>query len=135
MTDSELSFSDRIGKLLDHLELRQVHFTGSSPTDWTPLMLQLPERISSLTLVSARGISPSMLAPIESRVLLISGDSGVFAQSTRVGTAGLTNVRHHVLKDYEHTGWSDVVADRTEEITSTIVSFVNELGDFELTCP
>jgi SAM-dependent methyltransferase len=83
-----------------------------------------PERIAGLVLCVPTRVDPTPLARVALRLLMLSGDKGLSAETTERAHARLPQARRHVLKDYDAVAWSDVVADRAAEIAGAMVEFL-----------
>jgi hypothetical protein len=59
-TATELSVTDRLAQVLDHLGIERAHFAASMLADITGFVQAHPERIASLTLVCQPAPAPSV---------------------------------------------------------------------------
>ena len=119
-----LRVEERILQLLQHLGIDQAHFAARTPGDWTGLVTAHPEVISSLTLVAPGGITSHTVSSLASRLLVFTGDREPSAERNRRVMENLPDARHVTLRDYAMLGWTDMVADRTDEIGSALLDFL-----------
>jgi ubiquinone/menaquinone biosynthesis C-methylase UbiE len=123
-SETSLTVEERIRQLLQHLGIRQAHVAGQSPEDWTGLATTLPELCASLTLVGPPALDPHAVGRLASRLLVVNGDQGPRAEKVRRAVEGVPGAQLVTLRDYAILGWTDVVADRTEEIGSAMLQFL-----------
>lgn len=120
-----LPVEKRILQLLQYLGIDQAHFAGRTLGDWGGLATTYPDVVSSLTLVGPGGIVPHTVSGLASRLLVFTGDQEPSAErNRRVVAEHLPDARHVTLRDYGLLGWTDVVADRTDEIGSAMLDFL-----------
>ena len=100
------------------------HLAGQSPEDWTGLATTHPERCASLTLVGPPAVDPQAVGRLASRPLVVNGDQGPRAERVRRDVERVAGAQLVTLHDYAILGWTDVVADRTEEIGSAMLQFL-----------
>jgi len=123
-TAASLPVEERIRQLLQHLGIGQAHFAGRLPMDLTGLATAYPEVFSSLTLVGPMAVDPRTVGSLASRLLVVNGDQGAGAERVRRVVEGAPNARLVSLRDYAVLGWTDVVADRADEIGSAMLNFL-----------
>jgi SAM-dependent methyltransferase len=116
--------AERLDALMDHLGLAQVHLATQVASDIAGFAHERPERIAGLVLCVPTRVDPTPFARVASRLLMISGDKGLSAETTERAHARLPQARRHVLKDYDAVAWSDVVADRAAEIAGATIEFL-----------
>jgi hypothetical protein len=73
-TDANLSVSDRLLRVLDHLGIERAHFAGSMLADGSGFAQSHPERIASLTFVGPPRLEPTVLGALGDRLLIIASD-------------------------------------------------------------
>ena len=114
--------------LFQHLGINQAHIVVGQmvSTDWLSFTARHPERIASLTLVSPR-LRPELRA-MASRLLVVTGDQGVPAERARQLLATVPEATLRTLADYTCLPWSDVAADRSAEIVTAMLDFLNRMG-------
>jgi ubiquinone/menaquinone biosynthesis C-methylase UbiE len=115
---------DRLASLMDHLRLEAACFATQMPGDVAGLAAERPERISGLVLCVPTRLDPRPFERIASRLLMIAGETGLSAETTRHAHARLADAQRHVLDHYDATGWSDVVADRTADVAGAMIGFL-----------
>jgi SAM-dependent methyltransferase len=119
--------ADRLTTLMDHLGLARAHVATQVASDVAGFAAQHPERIGGLVLCAATRIDPAPFADVAPRLLMISGDEGLTAQTADRVHARLPQARRHVLRDYEAEAWSDVVADRAGEVAGAMAALLAEV--------
>ena len=115
---------ERLNALMDHLRLEKACFATQVPIDIAGLAAARPERISGLVLCAPTRLDPRPFAAVASRLLMIRGEIGLSAETVRRAHERLAQAQQHVLSGYEATGWSDVAADCTAEMTDAIIGFL-----------
>ena len=115
---------ERLTSLMQHLRLEAACFATQVPGDVAGLAAGLPERISGLVLCVPTRLDPRPFERVAPRLLMISGETGLSAETTRRAHERLPEAQRHVLQGYDASGWSDVVADRTAEVADTIIRFL-----------
>jgi SAM-dependent methyltransferase len=115
---------ERLNSLMEHLGLEAACFATQMPGDVAGLAAERPERISSLVLCVPVRLDAGPFERVAPRLLMISGDAGLSAETTRRAHERLPEAQRHVLPRYDAVGWSDVVADRTAEIAGGMIRFL-----------
>jgi hypothetical protein len=123
-SETALPVEERILQLLHYLGIDHAHFAGRRPTDWAGLATTYPEVFSSLTLLGPAGIEPHTVSRLASRLLVFNGNQGPVAERVRRAMESVPGARLVTLRDYSILGWTDLVAERTDEIGSTILNFL-----------
>jgi SAM-dependent methyltransferase len=127
-TQAERSTEECIVRVLQHLGIAQAHVAARLPGDWQALAHKQPQTIASLTLVCPQGMEPSLLKPLASRLLLLSGDRGMPAERARRVVNDLPEATLHVLAGYPSpTPYADIAVERTAEIGATITDFLAQI--------
>src|SRR4029077_10937238 len=119
-----LPVEERILQLLQYLGIDQAHFAGRTPGDWTGLATAYPEVFSSFTLVGPGGFAPDTVSSLASRLLVFTGDQEASAERVRRVVENLPDARLCTFRVYSLLGWTDVVADRRDEIGSAMLHFL-----------
>jgi ubiquinone/menaquinone biosynthesis C-methylase UbiE len=119
-----LPVEERILQLLQHLGIDQAHIAGRTPGDWTGLATAYPGVFSSFTLVGPGGFAPHTVSSLASRLLVFTGDQEASAERVRRIVENLPDARLVTLRDYALVGWTDMVAERTDEIGSAMLRFL-----------
>ena len=123
--EPDLSPTDRLVALMDHLGLGTAHFGTPIPRDISGMAAEYPERLGGTVLCVPSRLDPAPFANIADRVLMISGERGPAAEATVRAAARLPAAERSVLVGYEAPGsWSDAVAERTQEIADRIIAFL-----------
>jgi SAM-dependent methyltransferase len=128
-TEDTLLVEERLRRVFQHLGIDRAHVAGSgrTPSDWRGLTTAFPETVASLTLLCP-AIVDQNIAHLASRLLVITGDQGPTAENVRASMARLQNASVVFLSGYSFLGWSDVVADRSDEIGSAILHFLGQVA-------
>ena len=116
--------ADRLAAVLDHLGIARAHFATQVPGDLAPFAATYPERIGGLVLCTPTRLDPAPFAALAPRLLMIAGETGLSAEATRRAQTRLPAARRRMLPGYAATGWSDVVAERTEEVILFLTGFL-----------
>jgi len=123
--EPDLSPTDRLVALMDHLGLGTAHFGTPIPRDISGMAAEYPERLGGIVLCVPSRLDPAPFANIADRVLMISGERGPAAEATVRAAARLPAAERSVLAGYDAPGsWSDAVAERTQEIAERVIAFL-----------
>jgi len=123
--EPNLSQTDRLVALMDHLGLGAAHLGTPIPRDISGMATEYPERLAGIVLCVPSRLDPAPFADIAERVLMISGEHGPAAEATARAAVRLPLAQRSVLAGYEAPGsWSDAVADRTQEIAEQVIAFL-----------
>jgi ubiquinone/menaquinone biosynthesis C-methylase UbiE len=122
--ETALPVEERILQLLQYLGIDQAHFAGRTPGDWTGLATTYPAVFSSFTLVGPGAFAPHTVSRLASRLLVFTGDQEASAERVRRVVENLPDARLVTLRDYSLVGWTDVVAERPDEIGSALLHFL-----------
>ena len=112
--------------LFRDLGIERAHIVAGGPPpfkDWHSLATLHSERIASLTLISPPVLDTAPLAGLASRMLVVAGDQGPHARGGAEFANSLPSIAAHILRGYEWKPWSDVIADRSEEIGAAMLDF------------
>jgi SAM-dependent methyltransferase len=124
--DAQQPVAERLHRLLTHLGIKRAHFaTGNSSTDLLDLLVAHPEVVASMTLVDAG--NAEVLRQLASRLLVVGGDSGPIGQQVKALMPDLPAARALTLTGYAHAAWSDVAADRPNELSSALHAFLADM--------
>ncbi len=127
--EANMSATDRLVALMDHLGLGAAYFGTAIPRDISGLAAAHPERLAGVVLCVPSRLDPAPFAGIADRVLMISSERGPAADSTERAAARLPSAERTVLAGYDAPGsWSDAVADRTDEIADRMTAFLERLA-------
>jgi SAM-dependent methyltransferase len=126
-TETTLPVEERLRQLFRHLGIDRAHVAGRLPGDWRGLATAFPEMVASLTLIGPGMVDPQNIAHLASRLLVITGDQGPTAENVRAAMVRLREASFVFLPGYSLLGWSDVVADRPDEIGSALLHFLGQV--------
>jgi pimeloyl-ACP methyl ester carboxylesterase len=109
--------------LFQHLALERAHIAAGQQGagDWSGLAPHYAERIATLTLVSPRPIPE--LGSLQCPLLVLAGDQGPMAAAADETMEEVPRAASHRLRGYDYLLWSDVMADRGEEIAAAMSNF------------
>jgi ubiquinone/menaquinone biosynthesis C-methylase UbiE len=130
-TEAAESVADCIHQLFRHLNMERAHFAASMPGDWEDVLTAYPDLISSLTLICPMGINVEALKARQQPLLIVTGERGRSAEEARRAIDKLPAAKWIALQGHAGLPWSDMVADRTEEIGAAMIDFLarNEAGE------
>jgi SAM-dependent methyltransferase len=123
-SETTLSVEERLRQLLRHLGIDQAHFAGLSTWDWSRLAAKYPEVFSSFTVIAGPSFDPRAVEPLAAKSLVVTGDRGRAAEAARGGMDRLPGAELVTLPDYEIQGWSDVAAERADELGGAMLEFL-----------
>ena len=123
---TSLTTAARLAALMDHLGLARAHVATQVASDVAQFAAQHPERIGGLVLCAPTRLDPAPFEKLAARLLLISGDKGLTAQTAEAAQARLSQARNHVLQNYAAVAWSDVIADRGGEVAARMIAFLTD---------
>ena len=121
---SDLPVEERLRRLFEHLGIDRAHVAGRLPRDWHGLATLYPKMVASLTLIGPGPVDAEVAGPLATRLLVFGGDHGPAAEPVRRAMDALPGARFVVLDGYSVLGWSDIIADRTEQIAAAMLDFL-----------
>jgi pimeloyl-ACP methyl ester carboxylesterase len=116
-----------LAELLDHLGIVSAHFAGRGSADLQGFAVRHPERIASLTLLCPAVLDTPTLAPLDGRLLVVTGDHGPGARRVQAGPRDLSHVGTVVRRDYDAKTQADIAAEFRRR--------TDRHGDAEFRCP
>jgi ubiquinone/menaquinone biosynthesis C-methylase UbiE len=117
-----------LAELLDHLGIATAHFAGRGSADLKTFLSQHPERVASLTVLCPAVLDTRTLAPLGTRLLVVTGDRGPGARRVQAGLPELPRAIAVVLDDYAGLTWSDIAAERGDSIAVAMEEFLFDRG-------
>jgi ubiquinone/menaquinone biosynthesis C-methylase UbiE len=123
LTD-QLTTAQRILALMDHLGFQAAHIATQMPGDIAALVAAAAGRVGGVVLIVPTRLDAEPFAGVSDRLLMLSGEKGLTAATTAGAAKRLPGATRHVLAGYEAAGWSDVVADRADEVTRVMTGFL-----------
>jgi SAM-dependent methyltransferase len=129
-SNSESPLEDRLLALFALLGIERAHIAARGPNDWSGLALNHPEAIASLTLLCPNGLEREAVREVASRLLILSGDRGPSYES--IPFDEFPDARVAILPDYTTLGWTDIVAEKREDIREHMLT---ALTDFSSSLP
>jgi SAM-dependent methyltransferase len=116
--------AERLDALMQHLGVATAHVATQVASDIAGFAAARPERIAGLVLCVPTRVDPAPFERVAPRLLMISGDAGLSAETSSRAHARLAQAQRRVLPGYDAVAWSDVVADRTAEIAEAMIEFL-----------
>lgn len=123
-----MTTAERLISLMDHLGIEMAHFGTQIPADIAGLARSAPERIGGLVLCTPTRLDTAPFRAVAARTLMISGDKGLTVEVTERAAARLSGSTRCILEGYEAAGWSDVIADRTNDVAGAMDRFLADVG-------
>lgn len=123
-----LTTAQRLLALMNHLGIEVAHVATQVPGDIVEFVGAAGKRIGGIVLVAPTRLDAGPFAGVADRLLMISGDKGLTVETTGQAAARLPAAARHILADYNAAGWSDVVADRADEVTRAMTGFLEGSG-------
>ena len=124
-----MSPTDRLIALLDHLRLDAAHFGTPIPRDISGLAEDHPERLAGIVLCVPSRLDPAPFAAVADRVLMIAPERGPAGDATARAATRLPAAERAVLAGYDAPGgWTDAVAERTDEIADQMMGFLARMA-------
>jgi SAM-dependent methyltransferase len=127
--ETDMSATDRLVALMDHLGLDAAYFGTPIPRDISGLATEHPQRMAGVVLCVPDRLDPAPFSGIADRVLMITGERGPAAEATARAALRLPAAERAILIGYDAPGsWADAVADRTDEIAERMMGFLDRMG-------
>ncbi len=124
-----MSPTDRLIALLDHLRLDAAHFGTPIPRDISGMAEDHPERLAGIVLCVPSRLDPAPFSAVADRILMIAPERGPAADATARAAARLPAAERAILGGYEAPGgWTDAVAERTDEIADRMTVFLEHMA-------
>src|SRR5262245_58551372 len=124
---TESSLDERVVRLFRHLGITRAHVGASMVPDWKGLATRYSDLVASLTLVCPSALDPSDLRAVASRLLVFTGDQGARPERLRRFLADLDGSTSVALADCLGETWSDVAADRTQEVGASMLELLRRV--------
>src|SRR5215469_15876329 len=115
----------RLVELLDRCGIAAAHFAGRGTADLKGLLSHQPERVASLTVLCPAVLDSRTLARIGERLLVVTGDCGSGVRRVQAALPDLPRATAVVLSDYAGLTWSDIAAERGDDIVAAIREFLS----------
>jgi len=125
INNTELAIEKRLVQLLQRLGIDKAHFAGRTPSDWSGLAATAPEVFASLTLIGPPSIDPETIRKLGPKLLTINGDRGQNVERIQNTVKSVPGASLVTLANYNFLGWSDAIAERTDEIGSAMLDFLS----------
>jgi ubiquinone/menaquinone biosynthesis C-methylase UbiE len=121
----ELTVEQRLAALFNHLGLERAHFGVQNSAELDPIIAGRSASISSLAMAGLNRLQASTVAPVADRLLLMYGDGGAGADVAALALPALPAAEAHCFADYTVLTWTDVTADRGDEIVPLWLDFLD----------
>jgi hypothetical protein len=111
--------------LFRHLGIERAHIAAGAQGggDWPGLATHYAEPVATLSLVSPRPMPE--LRSLQCPLLMLADDQGPTAAAADKTLEEVPRAASHRLRGYEYLLWSDVMADRGEEIAAAMSNFLD----------
>jgi SAM-dependent methyltransferase len=126
--DTQIEAHERLRRLLDHLGIARAHVAGRHPSVIGDLLGTQPDRVASATLVCPPAFDAVPFRRLADRLLGVLGDRGPAALAAGQALAGVPAATAVALADYEQLPWSDLVADRAEQIGDAMLALLDRVS-------
>lgn len=128
-SQSDLPLEKRLLQLVEHLGIERAHIAARRPEDWAGLAAHHPEVMASLALICPNpGMSSDLIGKFAERCAIITGDRGPAFENIHQFLQNLPQVQTTALSEYDPLGWSDITADRLNEIDTCLFPFLNGIS-------
>jgi ubiquinone/menaquinone biosynthesis C-methylase UbiE len=124
LSDKELSPTDRLVALLDHLGIGRAHVASQIPSDIAGLAAAHPARLGGIVCVTPVRLDPAPFSGVSGQVLMIAGEYGPTFEVTTRAASRLPGAQRFILDSYDAQGWADVAAERTGELVAAMIGFL-----------
>ncbi len=129
LDQAELSPTERLLAMWDHLGLARAHVATPIPGDLAVLASRHADHVAGVVLCVPSRLDPAPFAAIGDRVLIIAAERGPSADAAARATGVLPAAKCMQLGGYHAPGsWADAVADRGDEIAPEIIDFLGRLA-------
>src|SRR5215471_11869999 len=118
---------DRIIQVLDHLGIQRAHIASAMPGDWQGLVTAFTDRVASLSLICPTALAAGAAGPIAARLLLVHGDRGPTVDRVSAAARQLPGATVVALADYAGLPFSDVAAERRDQVGVALVEFLRRM--------
>jgi SAM-dependent methyltransferase len=123
LKDRNMTLHERIRQLFAHHGIERAHFVGGGfVRDLIDLSIAAPDLVASLTLVCPFTVPQSLARDVVVPLSIVSGDRGKVAEAIDRALANASGTGRVVLTDCEPLLWTDVVAERTDEIRRALLA-------------
>ena len=122
-TEATVSLEERFRSLFHHLGIDQAHFACRLAQDWVGLAARYPEMIVSLTVLGG-SFDPRAVEQLAAKLLVVIGDQEPNAKAVSDSVNRLPGAQLVTFRDYEIRAWSDVAAERTDELGGAMLQFL-----------
>ena len=120
-----MKVTPRLTALMDQLGIERAHFGVQNSAELDPIIAEQSGRIATLTMVGPNRLQASTLEPVQDRLLIAYGGDGAGAEAAKVALPNLPRAQSHCLTNFTVQTWTDVLADRGEEIMPVWCDFLN----------
>lgn len=125
--EGRLTVEERLFQLFQHLSIEQAHVAANLPEDWKGLATAHPEVIVSLTLACPPRMDSSTLKGFSTPLFVFTGDREPSDEIMKQAVSEHPDATLLTLSDYSKDVWADTVADRTGEVGSALMAFLERI--------
>ena len=126
---------ERVLRLLEHLGLARAHVAGRHAAPISDLLAARPGAAASVALVCPPVFEPAPFAGLGDCLLAVIGDGGPGAEAVARTLRELPGAGVVTLPGYEQYAWSDMVADRPDEIGAALLALLARVTAAERLAP
>ncbi|MBT6427479.1 MAG: class I SAM-dependent methyltransferase, partial [Rhodospirillaceae bacterium] len=120
----DMTVENRLGALFEHLGIERAHFGVQNTAEMDHFLADNPDLIASLTMAGPNRLQAATVAPVGDRLLVVYGDGGAGVEAVALAAPDLPNARTHCLQDFAVLTWTDVFAERGDEIMPPWLDFL-----------
>jgi SAM-dependent methyltransferase len=122
--DGDGTIADRIGVLMQHLNINAAHLGASAPMELAPFMSANSNALSSLTLLNASRFPLDVLPSFTDRLLIFSGDAGLGGEAMQRARSLVAGAQIVEFADYPAAVWTDMANDHADRIAGSMLEFL-----------
>ncbi len=110
----ELTVTERIVAVLDHLGIERVHVATQMPADIAGLIDDHAHRVGRIALIAPPRIDAGAFAQLGENLLYIAPEHGLLARTAGQALAQLPSAAVMTLAGYRAESWSDIARERAD---------------------
>jgi SAM-dependent methyltransferase len=129
--DAQIDLGDRLSRLFEHLGVQRANFATNFPQPVEELLARRPETVCGTPLIRQAGLDVERWRQRGSQLIVFygNGQPGAGLSAVRRSLSEIPDATAVVLEGYANFAWSDVVADRTEEIAAALFPFLDTCAE------
>jgi SAM-dependent methyltransferase len=129
MAEANVAIEERLLRLLGELGVQRAHFAANASQEIERLLAVRPNMVASASLIRPNAFDAVPLRPLGDGLMVVYGDASPTLAGIRHSLSDLPDATAVILSGYAHYGWSDVIADRTEEVGAATIAFLERLSE------